>query len=127
MTPTREVHTAGWRVRLDLGRQMLRLGWRTTTVDVEYRVPPTVLAVESSQAGGKLSADAPPVLFSGAQYELAAPVMAEVYVERLKDREGFQRKVSRVSITPVPPFPGFAWRNVTISSPFPHGPSLNEY
>jgi len=71
------------------------LGWRTTTVDVEYRVPPTVLAVEPSQATGQASTHPPPVRFSDAHYELAVPVMTEVYVERLLDRDEFRRHCNR--------------------------------
>jgi hypothetical protein len=71
------------------------LGWRTTDVDVDYRWPPTVLAVESSRAAGQPSADPPPVLFSGDRYELAVPVMAEVYVSRPLDRDEFRRHCDR--------------------------------
>src|SRR5258708_8397317 len=39
-------------------------GWRTTDVDVEYRMPPAVLAVEPSPAAGQPSGDPPPVEFT---------------------------------------------------------------
>ena len=71
------------------------LGWRTTPVDVEYRVPPTVLAVEPSAGGRAAVGDPPPVLFSGDRYEFAVPVMAEVYVSRLLDRDEFRRHCDR--------------------------------
>jgi hypothetical protein len=71
------------------------LGWRTTAVDVEYRVPPNVLAIESSQAVGQPSTDPPPVQFTGDRYELAVPVMAEVYVSRLLNRDDFRRHCDR--------------------------------
>jgi hypothetical protein len=83
----------------DLEREKMKvwafMGWRTTTVDVGYRLPPTVLAVEPAQATRQPSAHPPPVLFSGAQYELAAPVMAKVYVERLLNRDEFRRHCDR--------------------------------
>lgn len=71
------------------------LGWRTTTVDVEYRMPPVVLAVEPSRAGVRPSGDPPPVLFHGDRYEFAVPVMAECYVSRLVDRDEFRRHCDR--------------------------------
>jgi hypothetical protein len=67
------------------------LGWRTTAVDVAYRRDPIVLAVESSQPAGK----PPPVYFCGAHHKSAVPVMAEVYVTRLLDRDAFRRHCDR--------------------------------
>ena len=37
----------------------------------------------------------PPVLFSGDRYEFAVPVLAEVYVTRLLDRDEFRRHCDR--------------------------------
>ena len=37
----------------------------------------------------------PPVEFSGDRYEFAVPVMAEVYVSRLLDRDEFRRHCNR--------------------------------
>lgn len=71
------------------------LGWRTTGVVVEYRRPPTVLAVEPLTGAEQPPGAPPPVLFSGDHYELAVPVMAEVYVERLLDRDEFRRHCNR--------------------------------
>jgi hypothetical protein len=71
------------------------LGWRTTIVDVEYRVPPTVRTVEPLQAAGQSSSDPPPVVFSGDRHELAVPVMAETYVSRLLNRDEFRRHCDR--------------------------------
>jgi hypothetical protein len=70
------------------------LGWRTTAVNVEYRVPPNVLAIDS-QAVGQPSTDPPPVQFTGDRYEFAVPVMAEVYVSRLLNRDEFRRHCDR--------------------------------
>jgi hypothetical protein len=107
---------AGWRAKLrsdpDLGRDArmmvpvfydlerrrtkvwVLLGWRTTPVDVEYRVPPKVLAVEPSPGTGS-SAGPPPVLFSGERHEFAVPVLAEQYVTHLLDRDEFRRHCDR--------------------------------
>jgi hypothetical protein len=71
------------------------LGWRTTTVEVEYRVQPIVLTVEPLNKPKQPPGQLPPVLFSGDCYELAVPVLAEVYVERLLDRTEFQRHCDR--------------------------------
>lgn len=71
------------------------LGWRTTPVEVEYRVRPTVVAVEPAQATDRTAAEPPPVLFSSDRYEFAVPVTAEVYVSRLLDRDEFRRHCDR--------------------------------
>jgi hypothetical protein len=85
------------------------LGWRTTPVDVGFRREPRVLGVGPEKPPGqepadRLSvlrrkfrkaperADGPPaVLFQGTRYRLATPVVAEVYVGRLLDRDAFRR------------------------------------
>jgi hypothetical protein len=59
------------------------LGWRTTDVDVEYRVAPTIVEVRP--------AGSPPLLFTDESHRFAVPVMAEVYVKRLLDRDEFRR------------------------------------
>jgi hypothetical protein len=90
------------------------LGWRTVPVDVEFRVPPTALAVEPAGPPGpeatdrlsvlrkkfrkapeKIPAETPRVQFDGARYEFAVPVMAEVYVEKVLDRDEFRRHCDR--------------------------------
>ncbi len=71
------------------------LGWQTADVDVEYRMPPSVVAVESSREAGQSAASPPPVLFSGRRYEFVASVMSEVYVSRLLDRDEFRRHCDR--------------------------------
>jgi hypothetical protein len=65
------------------------LGWRTVPVDVNYRVAPAVLAVESANQSGAPGRP-PPVQFCETCYEFAVPVMAEVYVEKLLDRDAFR-------------------------------------
>jgi hypothetical protein len=67
------------------------LGWRTTPVDVQYRVPPNVLTVEAAKSRG----EPPRVLFLGDRYELAVPITAEVYVSQLLDRNEFRRHCDR--------------------------------
>ncbi len=71
------------------------LGWRTTTVDATYRVPPTVVGIERSAGRAPLPGKPPAVEFSGDRYEFAVPVMAEVYVTRLLDRDEFRRHCDR--------------------------------
>jgi hypothetical protein len=53
------------------------LGWRTTAVDVTYRVPPTVTRVEALAGRRQPMDEPPPVEFCGDRYEFAVPVMAE--------------------------------------------------
>jgi hypothetical protein len=67
------------------------LGWRATTMDATYRVPPAVVAVESQGASG----EPPQMLFGGECHEFAIPVMAEVYVSRVLDRDEFRRHCDR--------------------------------
>jgi hypothetical protein len=71
------------------------LGWRTTAVDVEYRVPPTVEAVEPEAVPGHARGGPPPVVFNSDHCELAVPVTAEVYVRQVLDREEFRRLCDR--------------------------------
>jgi hypothetical protein len=88
------------------------LGWRTVPVDVSYATEPRVLAVEPAkppEPTDRLSvlrrkfrkppekpAEAPPpVRFARDRYELAVPVMAEVYITRLLDRDEFRRHCDR--------------------------------
>jgi hypothetical protein len=88
------------------------LGWRTVPVDVGYATEPAVLGVErapEAEPGDRLSvlrrkfrsqpepqpAGAPPVEFRGDRYEFAVPVLAEVYVSRLLDRNEFRRHCNR--------------------------------
>ncbi len=82
-------------VFFDMQRQKTKvwafLGWRTTDVDVMYRRPPTVLAVDSATAARLPSAEPPPVLFSGNRHLVAVLVMAEVYVTQLLDRDQFRQ------------------------------------
>lgn len=69
------------------------LGWKTTTVHVSFQAEPKVLSIESETPGRK--APSPPVKFTQVTYELATPVMAEVYVTRLLDRAEFRRHCDR--------------------------------
>jgi len=71
------------------------LGWRTVSVAVGYRVEPRILAIEAVSSTGESPAQPPSVLFSSDRYEFAVPVMAEVYVEKLLDRDEFRRHCNR--------------------------------
>jgi hypothetical protein len=69
------------------------LGWETTPLDVQYATPPQVIGCNRSGRGpgsGSVG-EAPMVLFSGERHEMATPVMVEVYVRRVLDRQEFQR------------------------------------
>jgi hypothetical protein len=78
----------------DIGREKTKvwafLGWQTTPVDVQYRAEPVILGTERG-ASEKRDGDLPPVLFTGSHYGLPVPVMAEVYVSRVLDRDEFRR------------------------------------
>jgi hypothetical protein len=103
-------------VFFDLGRRKTKvwalLGWRTVPVDVAYRKVPVVLGIEREsppeptdrytllkrkfgRQAEQPPAGPPPVEFSGDRYEFAVPVMAEVYVTRLLDRDQFRRHCDR--------------------------------
>jgi hypothetical protein len=103
-------------VFFDLQRRKMKvwafLGWRTVPVDVEYRNEPVVLGVErppEPEPTDRLGvlrrkfrrqpepqpAGPPPVEFSCDRYEFAVPVLAEVYVSRLLDRDEFRRHCDR--------------------------------
>jgi hypothetical protein len=90
------------------------LGWRTVPVDVGYATDPVVLGVEREQSpepgpSDRLSvlqrkfrgqpepqpAGPPAVEFSGDRYEFAVPVLAEVYVSRVLDRDEFRGHCDR--------------------------------
>jgi hypothetical protein len=71
------------------------LGWRLTVVEMEYRVPPFVLTVEPSRSTGQARGGAPTILFADERAEFAEPVMAEVYVSRLLNRDEFRRHCDR--------------------------------
>jgi hypothetical protein len=86
------------------------LGWRTVPVDVEYATEPAVLGVQREHPSEpeptdrlgwlrrkfrRQPAGPPPVEFSGDRYEFPVPVLAEVYVSRLLDRDEFRRHCDR--------------------------------
>jgi hypothetical protein len=71
------------------------LGWRLTTVEMEYRVPPLILGVEPSRSTSQARGGAPDILFADEQAEFAEPVMAEVYVSRLLNRDEFRKHCDR--------------------------------
>jgi hypothetical protein len=105
-------------VFFDLQRRMTKvwafLGWRTVSVDVEYRTEPLVLRVERERLSEPEPTDrlnvlrrkfrkqskaepekAPTVELCGDRYDLAVPVMAEVYISRLLDRDEFRLHCDR--------------------------------
>jgi hypothetical protein len=91
------------------------LGWRQIGLTVGYEKPPSVFACESTRAPEPEATDRisvlerkfrkkenrsaeperPDVRFSGESHRLATPVMAEVYVSRLLDRDEFRRHCDR--------------------------------
>jgi hypothetical protein len=105
-------------IYFDLQRQKMKvwafLGWRAVPVEVGYATEPSVLGVQRERPSEPEAADRlsllrrrfrrqpepqsavrPPVKFSGDVYEFAVPVMAEVYVSRLLDRDEFRRHCDR--------------------------------
>lgn len=84
------------------------LGWTKGTLDVSFVTPPRVLSCErqkksnvagSAQALGQETAGAadqlPLVSFTSTSHELFMPVFAEVYVQRLLDRDEFRKHCDR--------------------------------
>jgi hypothetical protein len=91
------------------------LGWERVTLQVQFHRPPRVRSCEPARPPEPEPTDrlsvlrrkfrkapeptAPPglpdVQFSGEQHELAVPVMAEVYVEQLLNRDEFRRHCDR--------------------------------
>jgi hypothetical protein len=96
------------------------LGWKTVPVNCGYEVPPKLVDRVKEEAEHPLAEDrlsvlrrkfrkvekppapAPPpprppiVKFETAHYRLATPVMAEVYVSRLLDRDEFRKSLRSV-------------------------------
>jgi hypothetical protein len=69
------------------------LGWTMKTVDLFFAIPPRVLKCERAGPGGE---SAPPeVIFRELSHDLPTPVMAEVYVTHLLDRDEFRRHCDR--------------------------------
>jgi hypothetical protein len=100
-------------VFFDLGRRKTKvwavLGWRKVMVNVSFRVQPKVLEVKpvkpaEPDPGDRVAqlrrkfrksaeppiSEPPEVLFTGEVHRFAVPVMAEVYVTRLLDRDEFR-------------------------------------
>jgi hypothetical protein len=88
------------------------LGWQSVTVDVSFRVRPEVLDVVPARppeapAGDRLSqlrrkfrksasvSQPPDVLFARETHEFAMPVMTEVYVTRILNRDEFRSHCDR--------------------------------
>jgi hypothetical protein len=66
------------------------LGWWPQTVHARYAQKPVVLGVEWTGQSGP-PAGPPPIEFHSEFHAFAYPVMAEVYVSRLLDRDEFRR------------------------------------
>ena len=60
---------------------------------VTFSVEPGVLSVR--RGGRQGTAERRPVVFTGARYDLATPVLAEAYVGHLLDRDEFRRHCDR--------------------------------
>jgi hypothetical protein len=90
------------------------LGWQSIPLDVRYDKEPLVLGCEPvklqrAEVTGRLdvlrrmfrppekpaSPEVPVIQFETSRYDLATPVMAEVYVNRLLDRDEFRRHCDR--------------------------------
>jgi hypothetical protein len=70
------------------------LGWRVAPASVDYQTPPTLLGFESVRHSSGVS-EPPPVEFHGARYWFAVPVMIEMFVSQLLDRDEFRRHCDR--------------------------------
>jgi hypothetical protein len=82
----------------DVGRERTKvwafLGWDRTLLQVRYEAHPAVISCELN-APPRRPAAPPRVEFHGEWCEAATPVFAEVYVERLLDRDEFRRHCDR--------------------------------
>jgi len=78
----------------------LMLGWRTKPLRIHFDTPPRVIAVEAAHTAhrgpglfsrilGKVRQ--PEVVFTETYRDLACPVFAEAYVDRILNRDEFQR------------------------------------
>lgn len=84
-------------VFFDMARRQIKvwavLGWQSTGVNVSYRTPPEVLGRDTLDE--PTPTERPEVMFQSDTYEFAFPVMAEVYVTRLLDRDEFRKHCDR--------------------------------
>jgi hypothetical protein len=68
------------------------LGWRRSPVSVSFVAPPFLLSCRPAGGG---QAEPPPVVFTGETHTLDTPVTAEVYIDRLLDRDEFRAHCDR--------------------------------
>lgn len=65
------------------------LGWAQRSLSVGFDTPPVVTVRKA--ANGRIARSHPPVKFVGTNVTIQFPVMAEVYVSRILDRDEFRR------------------------------------
>ena len=65
------------------------LGWAQRSLDVQFDAPPAVTVRKA--ANGRIARSHPPVMFGGTSGTIQFPVVAEVYVSRVLDRDEFRR------------------------------------
>jgi hypothetical protein len=97
-------------VYYDLQRKQTKvwafLGWRRVPVVASFEKEPLIVSIETSKPEDRLNVlrkkfrnepekPLPSVRFERDRYEFAVPVMAEVYVERLLDRDEFRKHCDR--------------------------------
>lgn len=89
------------------------LGWRSTRVDVDYKTVPAVVGIERIRApdpepsnrlewlrrkyrnAAEAEPEEPSIVFRSDRYQFAVPVMAEVYVSRMLNRDEFRAQCDR--------------------------------
>jgi hypothetical protein len=69
------------------------LGWVTRPVSVSFATRPSVRIFDAT--GAELAGEPPGISFGVSQYSLAYPVTAEIYVEKILDRDEFRRHCDR--------------------------------
>jgi hypothetical protein len=83
----------------DVGRRQTKvwgfLGWTVRRLSVDFATPPRVATI-AREGGAKEGAEGQPeVRFAGTSYSLMYPVMAEVYVTQVLNRDEFRRLCDR--------------------------------
>jgi hypothetical protein len=96
----------------DVGRQRMKvwalLGWSHRPLAVRFHRPPRVVETAGRKPASALEwlgrrfrrtrddAVVPPIEFTSEHYSAAFPVTAEIYVDRLLDRDAFRRLCDRL-------------------------------
>jgi hypothetical protein len=73
------------------------LGWESASLQVQYVTSPRIISCtrDGRPEGSVSPSETPDILFGGDHHELATPVVVEVYVRRLLNRDEFRRHCDR--------------------------------